>query len=129
MLGFYQDARSPPKCKVPTERKAGSLSRWWCQPKYVLVAHQNARCPPKDTVAAHEGAGWPTKCHMPTKRNAVCPHRCQVATNMPRVHQIKAGCLSRCQVHTKEMPRGHQDGRWPPNEMPHAQKCDTWQAK
>jgi len=93
-LGPYQDARAPEnKCWVPTKTPGGS---------------QNTRCPQKETLGAHEDAGWPTKCHMHNKRNAACPHGCQVATKMPRVLQIKAGCLSRGQVGTRT-PGHHQN--------------------
>jgi len=121
MPDAHQDVRWPPnshvrrkintgcpaRCHVPTKIKAGSLpnvgafqNTCWV-PGKMPGSTQNARCPPKYTLGAHEDARWPTKCHMPTKRNAVCTHRCQVAKKKPCVHQIKVGCLSRCQVGTK----------------------------
>jgi len=91
-LGAHQDAKCPPKCHMPTKRKAGSLpnvgalqNTCWVPSKMpggtqnagcptkihwvhmnVLGAQLNVTCPPEETLGAHTDATWPRKSHVST---------------------------------------------------------------
>jgi len=111
MPDAHQDVRWPPNSHVPRKINTGCPSR--CHvPTKMPHAHQNTGwvltkfwCSTKYMLGAQQDARWHPKCRVPTKKNAGCPQRRQVATKKPCVHQIKAGCLSICQVGSKRIAR------------------------
>jgi len=135
MPDAHQDVRWPPNSHVPMkintgcptrchvvtkmphahQKKGWVLTKCWCSPKYMLGGQQDAR--------------WHPKCWVPTNRNAGLAQRGQVATQKPCVHQLKSGCLSRCQVGTKRNAGCPPRCQVATEKMQRAQQDDTWAAK